>query len=178
MNPRARWASLRPTDRTTLRTAATVVGLGILLTTLGASPAHALTLTALGIAATLLRHRTGYAGDTVWPHLPTLRRDGNRRDVSDLAWSVLGRDGRVTPTAARRMRHLTDQLLARHGTGPLDDPTAAPAVAHLLGPRVARTAHDLTTTGRLPTPAELHAWLTALDRLPTTPERPDEGTPR
>ncbi|PTU55982.1 hypothetical protein DBB34_11370 [Sphaerisporangium cinnabarinum] len=178
MNPRARWASLRPTDRTTLRTAATVVGLGILLTTLGASPAHALTLTALGIAATLLRHRTGYAGDTVWPHLPTLRRDGNRRDVSDLAWSVLGRDGRVTPTTARRMRHLTDQLLARHGTGPLDDPTAAPAVAHLLGPRVARTAHDLTTTGRLPTPAELHAWLTALDRLPTTPERPGEGTPR
>ncbi|QJW36794.1 hypothetical protein [Cellulosimicrobium protaetiae] len=181
MRARERWDRLRPADRRALLAALVAVGLGTALTLIGSSPAHTLMLTALGIAGVLLWHRTGYAGDTVWPRLPAVRRDGNRRDVSDLGWSVLGRDGRVTATAARRVRHLTERRLAHHGIDDLADPDAATDVAGLLGPRAARTVHDLVTDGRLPTPTELDTWLTAFDRLdqtPTTPDRPDGGTPR
>ncbi|MGN7701267.1 hypothetical protein [Cellulosimicrobium sp. 22601] len=186
MRARGRWDRLRPADRRALLAATAAVGFGVVLVLLGSSPAHALMLTALGVAGVVLWHRTGYAGDTVWPRVPDVRRDGNRRDVSDLGWSVLGRDGRVTVGAARRVRHLTERRLARHGIDDLADPGAANDVARLLGPRVARTVHDLVADGRLPTPAELDAWLAALDRLdrldPTTihdhPDRPDGGTPR
>lgn len=189
MRARGRWDRLRPADRQALLAGAAVVGLGALLVLLGSSPAHALMLTALGVAGVLLWHRTGYTGDTVWPRVPDVRRDGNRRDVSDLGWSVLGRDGRVTAAAARRVRHLTERRLARHGVDDLADPGAATDVARLLGPRAARTVHDLVTDDRLPTPAELDTWLAALDRIdqpdqpePTTihdhPDRPDGGTPR
>jgi hypothetical protein len=178
---RARWGRLRPADRRALLAAGIVVGLGALLVLIGSSPAHALMLTALGVAGVLLWHRTGYAGDTVWPRVPDVRRDGNRRDVSDLGWSVLGRDGRVTVAAARRVRRLTERRLAHHGVDDLDDPGAASDLARLLGPRTARTVHGLVTDGRLPTPAELDTWLVALDQLdqaPSTPDRPDGGTPR
>jgi hypothetical protein len=183
---RERWRRLRPADRHSLLAGGVAVGLGVVLVLLGSSPAHTLMLTALGVAGVLLWHRTGYAGDTVWPRIPDVRRDGNRRDVSDLGWSVLGRDGRVTVTAARRVRRLTERRLAHAGTDDLADPGAATEVARLLGPRAARTVSDLVTDGRLPTPAELDAWLAALDRLdqldPTTshdtPDRPDGGTPR
>ncbi|MGW6227253.1 hypothetical protein ACWFQT_09070 [Cellulosimicrobium cellulans] len=184
MRARERWGRLRPADRHALLAAAVVVGLGVVLVLLGSSPAHALMLTTLGVAGVLLWHRTGYAGDTVWPRVPDVRRDGNRRDVSDLGWSVLGRDGRVTVTAARRVRRLTEHRLTRRGIDDLADPGAAADVARLLGPRAARTVHDLVTDGRLPTPAELDTWLAALDRLDqtltphATPDRPDGGTPR
>lgn len=183
MRARERWARVRPADRRALRAGGATVGLGAVLVLIGSSPAHALMLTALGVAGVLLWHRTAYAGDTVWPRLPALRRDGNRRDVSDLGWSVLGRDGRVTPAAARRVRQITERRLARHGITDTSAPGATPDVTRLLGPRATRTLRDLVADGRLPTPTEVDAWLAALDRLdqtPThdTPDRPDGGTPR
>lgn len=147
------------------------------LVAVGSSPAHAVMLGAGALAVVLVWVGTGYAGDATWPRLPAPARDGARRDVSDLGWAILGRDGRVTDRAVRRVRAIADHHLARHGVhGDLARPDVAARAEDLLGPRTARGLHDHATRGTTPTPRDLQLWIEAVDRLAATP--PDEGNPR
>ncbi|WP_251150997.1 hypothetical protein [Cellulosimicrobium sp. Marseille-Q4280] len=155
-----------------------VVLTAIALVVLGSSAAHAVMLAAAGLSALLLWHSAEYTADGTWPQVPPLHRDGARRDVSDLGWAILGKDGRVTDRAARRVRTLADHQLARHGLhGDLADPHVATRAEPLLGTPTAHGLHDHATHGTLPTPRQLQTWLDAVERLATTPP-PDEGTPR
>ncbi|WP_454043907.1 hypothetical protein [Cellulosimicrobium sp. Marseille-Q8652] len=155
-----------------------VVVAAVGLVVLGSSVAHALMLAAAALSALLLWHSAEYTGDGTWPRLPPTDRDGARRDVSDLGWAILGKDGRVTDRAARRVRALADHQLARHGVhGDLADPHVVARAAPLLGAPTAHALHDHATRGTLPSPRALQTWLDAVERLATTPP-PDEGTPR
>jgi hypothetical protein len=149
------------------------VGLGVL----GASPVHALALGTAGLSAVLLWFGTGYAPDGTWPELPDPERHGARRDVAELGWGVVGKDGRVNGRAARRVGALAGRHLARHG---VEGSLAAPAVAEraepLVGRAVARGLHAHAAQGRLPTQRELQTWIEAVERLATQP--PEEGTTR
>ncbi|MCB7137505.1 hypothetical protein [Cellulosimicrobium marinum] len=144
---------------------------------LGASPAHAAGYGAVVLSAVWLWYGNGYTGDATWPRLPAPQRHGARRDVSDLGWAILGKDGRVNDRAARRTVALVDHQLARHGLR--TDAAAPDAVARLtplLGAHAARTLHTFAQGGDRPTPHDLETWIDAVDRLATTP--PDEGTAR
>ncbi|MFC8921899.1 hypothetical protein [Cellulosimicrobium sp. NPDC057127] len=177
--------SRRPPARTHLpapvRRAAPAATLVVLATaglvTVGASPAHALALGAAGLSAVLLWFGTANAPDHTWPDLPDPERHGARRDVAELGWGVVGKDGRANGRATRRVRDLAERHLAHHGNpGDLADPDVARRAAPLLGHHVAHGLHTHATHGRLPTQHELHTWIDAVERLATQP--PHEGTTR
>lgn len=154
-----------------------VVLAAVALGVLGASPAHAVALGAAALSAVLLWFGTGYAADGTWPELPDAERHGARRDVAELGWGVVGKDGRVNGRAARRAVALAERHLARQGVpGPLADPAVAERAEPLLGRAVARGAHACAARGHLPTQRELQTWIEAVERLATQP--PDEGTTR
>jgi hypothetical protein len=145
------------------------------LVVVGASPAHGLALGAAGLSAVLLWFGTGYAADGAWPELPDAERHGARRDVAELGWGVVGKDGRANGRAARRVGELAERHLARNGVqGRLAEPGVAERAETLLGRGVARGLHAHAARGRLPTQGELQTWIEAVERLAAQP--PDEGT--
>ncbi|RPF21542.1 hypothetical protein [Myceligenerans xiligouense] len=92
--------------------------------------------------------------DPDWHDRPEETRTGGRHEVSDLGWAVLGGDGRVKDSVARRVRAL--------------------ALA-----RLRRAGRDTTSLGvdlrERPTLRTLARWLDAIERIPDTP---DERGPR
>ncbi|ADG76291.1 conserved hypothetical protein [Cellulomonas flavigena DSM 20109] len=95
--------------------------------------------------------------------------DGARGEVLDLAWSMVGRDGRVGERALRRLREAGARRVARHGLD-LADPDQADALRDLLGARALATlthrTHPLPGVGDL-----VHA-LDVLERLGPTRTHP------
>lgn len=59
-------------------------------------------------------------------------RPGTRSDVMQLAWSLRGRDGRVSDTGAKRLRAFARGRLARAGLD-ADSPADAAAIRELVG---------------------------------------------
>jgi hypothetical protein len=107
-------------------------------------------------------------GDPEWPHRAAELRAGGRHDVSELGWSVFGRDGHVTERVVRRIRALAADRLRAHGVDP-SDPATTPEAERLLGATVLRQL----TSGRPPTARTVQTWLDAIERLgpaPTTEE--------
>lgn len=107
---------------------------------------------------------------------------GARGEVLDLAWTMVGRDGRAGERALRRLREAGARRVARHGLD-LADPEDADALRDLLGARalatLTRRTHPLPTVGDL-----VHA-LDVLERLGPTRTRhappqdaPDPRSPR
>jgi hypothetical protein len=182
MSPRDRRSALPDRARRALAPIALVVLGGAALPALGAPVGHALALAGTLLSAVLLWTALPGAEDARWPALPPRSRDGARRDVTELGWAILSRDGRVSPRAAHRARALAQRRLAERGTR-----LGTPAAEHLLGSATARGMQALVAQRRPPTPRELEAWLTDLERLasahpaptiaPTMP-RTDERTPR
>ncbi len=182
MTPRDRWRALP--DRVRRAVAPTVLVLlgATTLPALGAPVAPVLALAGALLSTVVLWAALPAAEDAHWPALPARSRDGARRDVTELGWAILSRDGRVSPRAAHRVRALAARRLAERGTR-----FGEPAAEHLLGPSTARGMQALVEQRRPPTPRELEAWLTVLERLapprpatlpvPTT-HRTDERTPR
>ena len=132
-------------------------------------PWHAIAAAALATALSILWSATEHGtSDPEWPHTAVEARAGGRHDISDLGWSVFGRDGHVTDRVVRRIRTLAADRLRAHGIDPAD-PAAEPDVERLLGARVL----EQLKSGRPPTARTVQTWLDAIERLgaaPTTEE--------
>lgn len=132
-------------------------------------PWHAAAAAALAIALSIVWSATeSTTGDPEWPRIAVEARAGGRHDVSDLGWSVFGRDGHVTDRVVRRIRALAADRLRAHGIDPTD-PAAEPDVERLLGTRVLQQLKS----GQPPTARTVQTWLDAIERLgaaPTTEE--------
>lgn len=126
-----------------------------------------------------------------WPPADLEEYDGTRREISALTWSFVGRDGRVSEAAVRRLRAVATRRLARQGVvvpggvrpparrpagdpspadAPVDEPTRR--ARELLGERAWAT---LTGSGGwMPSLHDVAACVDRLERLGTTPsdERP------
>ncbi|MDD9205886.1 hypothetical protein PU560_05305 [Georgenia sp. 10Sc9-8] len=145
-------------------TVSAVVGVlaGALVHVLGAAPAHvALTAVAVLVVGTLLG---GLGHDAQLPRLPPPERSGSRREVSELAWMLTSRSGRVGPGFHRRLREAARARLALHGLD-LADPAQDADVRARLGDAAADT---LAAGDRLPTEPQVARCLEALERLGTT----------
>jgi len=80
------------------------------------------------------------------------RTDGVRGEVLELAWTMVGRDGRAGERALRHLRAAGARRVARHGLD-LTDPADADAVRALVGARahvtLTRRSHPLPSVGDL-----------------------------
>ena len=123
-------------------------------------------------AAVLVLTRLDGAPDPGWERRHYDRRHGARGEVQDLAWAMVGRDGRVGERALRQLRDVARSRLARHGRS-IDDAD----IEQVLGAR----AHSTLTRTRSPLPsvADLRHTLDVLDRLGPrrTPTDDDAGSP-
>lgn len=124
-------------------------------------------------AAVLLVTRLDGAADPGWDRRHYVRRHGARGEVQDLAWTMVGRDGRIGERVLRQLREVARSRLARHGLT-LDDPD----VERVLGSRALRTL--TTTRSPLPSVADVRHTLDVLDRLGPrrTPATDDPGSPQ
>ncbi|GGC06681.1 hypothetical protein [Cellulomonas carbonis] len=71
-----------------------------------------------GVAAALavtLAASLGAGDEYLWPETGPDDAHGSRRDVTLLSWTLVGRDGRVTESAVRRVRVNAERRLARRG---------------------------------------------------------------
>jgi DNA/RNA-binding domain of Phe-tRNA-synthetase-like protein len=132
-------------------------------------PWHAAATAALATALSILWSATApttgtTTSDPAWPRTPVEARAGGRHDVSDLGWSVFGRDGHVTDRVVRRIRTLAADRLRAHGVDPAD-PAAQPDAERLLGARVLRQL----TSRQPPTARTVKTWLDAIERLGAAP---------
>ncbi|WP_456826891.1 hypothetical protein [Cellulomonas sp. P5_E12] len=127
-------------------------------------------------AGVLLFTRLDGTPDPGWDRERSARRHGARGEVQDLAWAMVGRDGRIGERVLRRLREVAGRRLARHGLA-LGDPGAE----QLLGTRALRTL--TRTTSPLPTVADVRHTLDVLDRLGPRRDTPadddtDPGSPQ
>lgn len=149
---------------TTVTTLASLAAAGLVYWNV-VDPWHAAAAAAVATAISILWAATDTnTTDPEWPHLPLEARAGGRHDVSDLGWSVFGRDGHVTDRVVRRIRALAADRLRAHGVDP-SDPAAEPDAERLLG---ARVLHQLKSR-RPPTARTVQTWLEAIERLGPAP---------
>lgn len=102
--------------------------------------------------------------DPEWPHQSVTARAGGRPDLSELGWSVFGRDGRVTQRVVRRIRAIAADRIRAHGIDP-EDPAAHADIERLLG----ATVLDQLRSNRPPTARTVQTWLDAIERLGPPP---------
>lgn len=121
-----------------------VAALAVITGTLGWSHAvgGALVLAVLSGLRHAARTRSPDPG---WPRRATEIRTGGRHEVSDLGWTMIGADGRITDQAVARLRRLAAHRLDDAGLPP----------DHL--------GTDLRGRPRMRT---FRTWLDAVDRLP------------
>ncbi|MFS0704339.1 hypothetical protein AB6N23_07440 [Cellulomonas sp. 179-A 9B4 NHS] len=149
------------------RPALVLVGTAVVLFALALDPASALVV-ALGAAAlTAVVERVDLTPEPVRERHRAAARDGTRGEVLELAWTMVGRDGRAGERVLRRVRAVAAGRLARHGVD-LADPDALPEVERLLGARARAT---LTRTSHpLPSASDVAHTVSALERLGPDPE--------
>jgi len=123
-------------------------------------------------AVVLVLTRLDGAPDPGWERPHYDRRHGARGEVQDLAWAMVGRDGRVGERVLRQLRDVAGSRLARHGRS-MDDAD----IEQVLGARAHRTL--TRTRSPLPSVADLRHTLDVLDRLGPrrTPTDDDAGSP-
>ena len=122
-------------------------------------------------AAALLLTRLDGTPDPGWDRERMDRRHGARGEVQELAWAMVGRDGRIGERVLRRVRDVARGRLARHGRS-IDDPD----IEQVLGTRALRTL--TRTTSPLPSVADVKHTLDVLDRLgPRRATPTDDGAP-
>src|SRR5690554_1111275 len=91
--------------------------------------------------------------------------DGSRLEVAALSWSLLGRGGRVSEGALRRLRVVAEGRLARHGLSMQRD-SDHPAIHALLGDTAWAV---LTTRSGMPSRREYEQCVRALERADPFP---------
>ena len=111
------------------------------------------------IAVAVLAMRGGGAS-TAWLPDDHRERDGSRLEVAALSWALLGRGGRVTEGALRRLRSVAEHRLARHGLS-LAAPWDAEAIRALLGDTAWAV---LNTRAHMPSRREFEQCVRALEQ--------------
>ncbi|MEE6273643.1 hypothetical protein V2J56_09825 [Georgenia sp. MJ206] len=130
------------------------------------TPANiALAAAAAGVVGlVLLTQDAGH--EHAWPRLTDGTRAGYRHEVSQLSWSMTGRDGRLNSQGVRRLRAVARGRLALHG---LDLDGDAEAVRNLRGDAAYAALTPPATQG--PSARAVSACLRALERL-GAPDQP------
>lgn len=111
---------------------------------LGVAPAYAVML---GLCLALVSACARVAGIPSWvrfPRLPYNRRDGARRDVSTLSWSLYGQGRNLNERALLRL-HRAGVGACRHAGIDLDGADGQALAADLLGTETARFLRDPAT---------------------------------
>ncbi|MBO3086126.1 hypothetical protein [Cellulomonas fengjieae] len=153
------------------RPAAGFVAGAVVAWAVGFAVATSALLGLLVAAGVLVLTRLDGTPDPGWERERLDRRHGARGEVQDLAWAMVGRDGRIGERVLRRLREVARRRLARHGLV-LDDPAAQ----RLLG---TRAVHTLTRTqSPLPTVADVRHTIDVLDRLGPRRADPTDHPPR
>ena len=163
---------------------------GLVLWALGLHPPDALIAGLVVLVLTTVLVSLDVGEDDDWVEGRTEESDGTRREISALTWSFVGRDGRVSETAVRRLRAVATRRLARLGVvvpGGLRQPgstTPAPddpeehreRARTLLGDRAWRLLTG--PGGLLPSLADVAHCIDAIERLrpaqPAPPAQPSE----
>ncbi|MBO3094878.1 hypothetical protein [Cellulomonas dongxiuzhuiae] len=149
-------------------------GVGVVVWALGMRAASAVVVALAAATLVAVLQRVDGAAEP----RPTRRRhearDGARGEVLDLAWTMVGRDGRAGERALRRLREAGARRVARHGLD-LDAPEQADAVTALIGARARATL--TRRTHPLPTVRDLVHTLDVLERLGATRSRPATSRP-
>lgn len=162
---------------------AVVVGLAV--RTLGMTASDAVLIAVVTLVLALVRVTADAGRSYPWPVARPVEAPGTRREISALSWSFIGREGRVSEAAVRRLREVAARRLARHGVVvPLDlgaqhapPPERAADLDRaraMLGERAWRA---LRTTGGLPSLGDISHCVDVLERLaPGAPgEEPAAG---
>lgn len=146
-------------------------GVGVTAGVLGMTTPSAVVVAAAAGALTAVAQRVDATAEPRVARRTAARRDGVRGDVQDLAWSMVGRDGRAGERAVRRLREAGARRLARHGVD-LADPEQADAVTALVGARayatLTRRQHPMPQVGDV-----AHALRALEDLGPTRTSAPD-----
>lgn len=152
-----------------LRLLGTALGTGVVVTVVAVTFAvdlgHATSLGAGGVLLALVLAHVREGESTTWPEARWQETDGSRLEVAALSWSLLGRGGRVTEGALRRLRAVARGRLARNGLD-LDDPAHHETIAALLGPAAWEV---LTTTADMPSRRQYEQCVRALERAEPDP---------
>ncbi|HLR27684.1 MAG TPA: hypothetical protein VK086_03245 [Ruania sp.] len=151
-----------------------LLGLGLLI---GLDLAHSLLLGAACLAVGVLPSLGAGGIRSRWPALPYGRRDGARRDVSTLTWTLMSREGRLSSKGRQRVHAVVQDALRQRG---IDAGTAAGTARaeSLLGREVTGWLAD--PDSRPLDPAQLSSALAALESTSpappsTTPRTPSSG---
>ncbi|KGM08290.1 hypothetical protein N869_13360, partial [Cellulomonas bogoriensis 69B4 = DSM 16987] len=82
---------------------------------LGMYPVDALATGLLVTVGVMVGGSLGAGSEYVWPEARFETTDGTRNEMAAITWTLIGRDGRVSEAAVRRLRGVTRHRLARHG---------------------------------------------------------------
>lgn len=165
-------AALRAVGARVWRPALAAAIVGVLSTVAGMAVA-AVVLAAGAAALVVVAEHVDLRAEPAPERHRTARRDGSRGEVLDLAWSMVGRDGRAGERSLRRLRAAAARRLARHGLD-LADAADADGVRALVGARAHATL--TRTTHPLPSLGDLQHTLTVLEGLGA--DRRTTGTAR
>lgn len=147
---------------------------GGLAAVLGMELLSAASVTLLVAAVVAVLQRVDATAEPGPPRHVAAQHDGARGEVLELAWTMVGRDGRAGERALKRLRAAGARRLARHGVD-LADPAQADAARALVGARahatLTRTQHPLPSVG------DLRHALGALEDLGPTRDAPSAAPP-
>lgn len=153
----------------TLRVAATGIGVGGFAKLIGFDLDHALFLGLGALVVALVVAVLRFGGAPVaWLPDPPAARDGSRLEVASLSWALLGRDGRVSEQAVRRLRTVAEGRLGRHGLSMLRV-SDHEQIHALLGDTAWAV---LTTRSAMPSRREFAKCVRALELADPHPEDP------
>lgn len=134
-----------------------LLGLGLLI---GLDLVHCLLLSAACLAIGALPPAGAAGIRSPWPPLPYGRRDGARRDVSTLTWTLMSREGGLSSKGRQRVHAVLHEALRLQGIDP-DTTAGARRAESLLGREVAAWLAD---PGSRPLdPVQLSTALSALE---------------
>ncbi len=137
-----------------------------LMSALRFTPANVAVAVLSAAVLSVLVGRRELGAELSWPSLPEEERGGQRHELSQISWSLTGRDGRVAEYGLRQLRGVAAGRLRVAGVDPDDDA----AVRAALGEPAWRTLR--ATASAPPTVRALDACLTALENLEGAPREP------
>jgi len=129
---------------------------------------HAIVVVAISVMGDALMTADRGSEPEEWPLEPIKFRSGARREVAQLAWATVGRDGKVAEPILRRVRELARQMLADYGVRWSGEPGTQPEPISLAQQLLGKDALRTLTTTEGVRPRALVNAVTKLEELPMT----------